>query len=181
MFHNCSSFRDAISQTISDPAAWDEDGGCTVGHLHSLVDELNAGEAIDLYEEIVALVTERRAFTAVPLALLDYDTLLMPVTWKVGVSSPLDVEKEFGPAHKTSVGKAGRRYLYDLYVEDVEDGYPQPPQPYDVRDKEAEERPSGCNFPFRGVWPPEALQVEFVFDDAGILRSFDFGVGARVT
>lgn len=166
-----AAFKDEIADRLS------EDGECTLGDLL----DLEATYNVPVWQAAYALVQERRVYVAVPLSRMDWDTTLRLVSWERGRSTNSDIEAMLGKPDAERTADGHRVYIYDLYVEGVEDGYPSPPQPYAMRDAADEERPDGCNFPFTPIWLPEALQVEFEFDQAGMLLSFEFKVGQRAT
>lgn len=168
---------EAIVERLSDYADPDSHEECTLGDLLDLESEFQESA----WSAVMALVMARRVFVAVPLALLDWDAVVAPVTWEVGQSRAPDIERIFREPHAATETSEGRVLTYDLYVEHVEEGYPLPPAPYHVRDAADEDRPEGCNFPFTALWPPEALQIEFEFDAAGLLKRYDFKVGKRLT
>ena len=174
---NDDTFDAVLLAAINDPGKWDDRQGVTMALVHDLAEECSG----DAYEAACRLIFSRRAFISVPLALMDFDTVVMPVTWEVGHSSRADIIARFGKPHLERGLEAECAVVYDLYVEDVETPYPAPPQPYESREASAEWRPEGCNVPYGGIWPPEALQIEFAFDAGGRLQRFALGVGERVT
>lgn len=103
----------------------------------------------------------------------------MLVDWLVGRSTFKEIRgRALGPRTWTKTA-AGRVLTYDLYWEIVDEGYCLPTASYAERDSADDDRPSDCGFPFTGIWPPEALQVEFTFDVAGVLKSYQFKVGEQ--
>jgi hypothetical protein len=155
----------------------DCNGECTLLEMEHFEAEFER----DVWDEVTALVFARRAFVSVPLSRMDWDTTIMLITWKIGQSTRADIEREFGEPHKLEHAKEATVLRYDLYVENVGEGYPKPPASYGVRDSAYEGRPDGCNFPFAPIWPPEALQARFEFDAAGVLAGFEFEVAERLT
>jgi hypothetical protein len=157
----------------------EEGGECTIADLEEHLEQLSNGSPAD---EVIALIEAGLVYISEPLARLDWDTSIIPVPWKIGRSTVSDIERHFGErAHGIEDIQQGQLLTYDLYVENVEDGYPLPPAPYNVRNAGDEDRPDGCSFPYTGIWPPEALQVEFAFDQTGTLTHCGFKVGMRLT
>jgi hypothetical protein len=157
----------------------EEGGECTIADLEEHLEQLSNGDPAD---EVIALIKAGLVYVSEPLARLDWDTQISPVQWVIGRSTVSDIERHFGePAHGIEDSQEGQILTYDLYVENVEDGYPLPPTPYDVRNADDEDRPEGCTFPYTGIWPPEAIQVEFAFDRAETLTRYRFKVGMRLT
>lgn len=174
---NDDDFDTALLAALNDPEEWDDAQGISMGQVHDLAEQCSG----DAYEAACRLIFDRKAFISVPLAAMDYDTILMPVTWKVGHSSRADIVDRFGEPHIERVAGDGSALVYDLYVEEVDLPYPTPPEPYEARDAAAEWRPEGCNVPYEGIWPPEALQIEFLFDASNRLKRFELAVAERVT
>ena len=174
------SLGEAILVILTTPELHTDYDGCTLGGLDQKLHHLYEG---DVYLEVLALIAARKAYMAVPISLADPDCYVMPVHWTVGTSKLADVTRHFGSPHGVTARAGGQIVTYDLYVANVDDPdeYPSPPAPYAVRDAESEGRLMDCDFPFTGTWPPEALQVEFSFDQSDVLASYDFIVGRRLT
>jgi hypothetical protein len=174
------SLREAILVVLAAPDLHTEYYGCTLGGLDMLLGGMYDG---CVYQEVLALIITRQAFISMPISLADPDAYVGLVDWTVGASTRTDIEARFGEPHGITSAADRRVVTYDIYVENVDDpeGYPGPPEPYAVRDAKEEDRPKECNFPFTPIWPPEAVQIEFVFDHLGVLAKFDFVVGNRLT
>ncbi len=176
---NVDRSREAILNFIRNPEDWDADTEVTLSDVLDFVDEEEIYDT-NPFQQVTSLISDRLVYIAVPLSLMDFETTISPVTWEVGRSSVSDIMREFGEPHGDVASAEERALTYDLYVENVQETYPSPPAPYSVRDEADEDRPDQCNFPYTGIWPPEALQVVFFFKE-GILARFEFTVGERLT
>lgn len=173
------SLREAILLVLTTPDLHPDYGGCTLDGLSILEELYNKC----VYKELLALIFSREAFVSMPISLIDGDTCIGLIDWTIGASTRADIEARFGEPHGVAAAADGHTVTYDLYVENVDDpeDYPAPPEPYAVREAKEESRPKDCNFPFTPIWPPEAVQIEFRFNQSGVLASFDFVVGNRLT
>lgn len=172
-----SSLKQAIYAAINDAEARTDVDACSFGDLVRLEREFG-GSA---FREVLALIDEGRAYVPVPLSLADFDTPIAPIDWQVGRSTRDDIIKRFGEPHLELGSAAGRTYFYDIYVENVDDDYPPPPERYQDRNQADTDRPADCTFPYAPIWPPEALQVEFGFDQMDVLTTYGFKVADRLT
>ena len=165
----------AILSIINDPETED---GCAIGDLLDLLDL----DEKSVWDGVLTLIATGRAYVTSPLARADLDTFLMPVQWCPGTSTSTDIAAIFGAPHVDVARDGVREIIYDLYVEDPEEpNYPSPPAPYAAREEGSNQRPAACTVPFSPIWPPEALQVKFVFDGADLLAGYQFTVGHRAT
>jgi hypothetical protein len=167
-----NSLKDTVACTLHDPERWDEDGGCSMGMIFQMC--RSSGQ--NSMQVIIDLITEGRAYVVEPLALTSFDSLVCPLTWEVGTTTNSDIVAQFGQPHRVK----DRTFVYDIYVEEVEEGYPSPPSPYLDRNLAEPDRPPTCDFPYAGIWPPEALQVHFIFDVGGTLQGHRFCVEERI-
>ena len=179
------SLRDTIKIYLNTPELFTDGGGCTLG---GLLEELDRHEALAVWDAVQLLIVEGEAYVTVPLEIMDLDQYVFPVQWAVGRSTIADVEASFGPRHAERREMEQTTLCYDLYVENVDDGdeedegnHPTEPQSYPVREAANPDRPTACRFPYSAIWPPEALQIEFDFNDDGTLVSYQFKVGERHT
>ena len=171
------ALRDVILDLVDENNVPDHYSHCTFDDLEDLEEEFDAC----VVDEVRELIQAGKIWVPKPFGLVEWDTSILPVTWREGLSTAADIIAEFGDPHLSETWEEGKVLTYDLYVEEVEDSYPLPPAPYAVRNAEDEDRPEGFTFPYTGIWPPEALQIEFVFDTAGKLVRHEFKVGTRLT
>lgn len=169
---------EAVLTVLRTPGLETEYDGCTLGGLYMALDQFDRSQVCNA---VWALIEARQAYFAEPLELADADSYVLLVRWSEGSSRRGDIERELGVPHGITSDRERVTLTYDLYVENVEDDYPLPPQPYVEREAANEYRPPDCTFPYTAIWPPEALQIQFVFDRAGVLASFDFLVAERLT
>jgi hypothetical protein len=168
-----ASIKETVADAINDPDQWDEEGGCSMGMIFQLCQPRGQ----DFWKVVMELIGEGRAYVVEPLDLTSLDSLVLPVTWRAGESSISDIVAHFGKPHQ----QQDQTLVYDIYVEEVEEGYPAPPSPYAERNLAEPGYDPGCDFPYAGIWPPEALQVHFTFDANGVLQGHRFCVGNRVS
>jgi hypothetical protein len=170
---------EAILASLQSEMLYTDNGGCTVGGLEDRFDDRPEG----VWPTVLKLIAERKAYLAAPLSLVEDDTYVLPVRWEIGQTHRLVIETIFGNPHGVSVAVGGETLTYDIYVENVDDPttYPLPPASYRMREAADPRRPKDCPFPYTGTWPPEAMQITFEFDKAGILVGYSFGVGVRLT
>jgi hypothetical protein len=171
------ALRDAILDRVHENNDPDQDSYCTLADLEDLEEEYDCS----VVDEVRELIQVGKIWVPKPFGLVECDTSILPITWRPGLSTAADITAEFGDPHLSATADESKVLTYDVYVEDVDKGYPLPPAPYAARNAQDGNRPGGYTFPYTGIWPPEALQVEFTFDHAGKLVSHEFKVGSRLT
>lgn len=169
----------AIIEHLATPELYTDYDGCTLG---GLIMELQGSYREDIWACVQDLIAARRAYVPVPLSMTDLDTYVLPVCWTVGVSNRADIEAEFGPPQRMVTGGKSRVLTFDLYLRNADSsGVASTSVSHAVRDAANEHRPPNCSFPYSGILPSEALQIEFTFDDADVLVDFRFKVDSRLS
>ncbi|MFN3726474.1 MAG: hypothetical protein ACK4SZ_09225 [Allosphingosinicella sp.] len=77
---NDDHFDTALLAALNNPEEWDVPQGISMEQAYDLAEECSS----DVYEAACRLIFDRKAFISVPLAAMDFDTILMPVTWGGG-------------------------------------------------------------------------------------------------
>ncbi len=151
--------------------------------LDELIERFGDRSEVSIWDIVQELIASGRAYVTVPLESMDRDEHVFAIKWKAGITTPAEIEAEFGPFHAQAFDGPLHIVTYDLYVENAPDpaNYPPPPKTYDEREASNQDRSKDCRFPYTAIWPPKALQVEFIFDEAGKLARYAFKVGCRVT